>query len=311
MKKLFCCLLAIAICLGLFACSPVDLNSDVTTSPEGEGDPLSGRVYNGYVDWSDYQRFVATTDLPEDFVYFEDFPLIGTYAGMGVRCKPEVDYYDCTYGFNEYKTNYPINIAVFPQNSTRHRYLDLALATHEPSADMRTVETEKKALGQGYEYWQRGEVRYIYLRGDLYSAQIIINGKVFQISSLWHAPVFDSGTFLGNLLNKETIEDAVQEFKEAIYARRHSSSPDSYRPNIFVTASTREDFLANGTVNGILFGNRISLENLLPESYDPAIDCTIHYVAYCRYFNDTEALYISGIRVGCNRQWHYTPRLLR
>ena len=68
MKKLFCRLLAIAICLGLFACSPVDLNSDVTTSPEGEGEPLSGRVYNGYVDWSDYQRFVATTDLPEDFV---------------------------------------------------------------------------------------------------------------------------------------------------------------------------------------------------------------------------------------------------
>ncbi len=286
MKKIIHCLLVIAVCVGMVSCS-----SQETTTPSAteSAKPLTTSDV-GCPYWSDYQRFVATTELPEDFIYFEDLPNIGYYAGGGVLGSTGYDRY--AYCWDEYETGYHMGLFI----CSEEQKMAMTPTTHEPSADMRTVESDKKESRQEYEYWQKGEVQYIYSQGNLYRVRLTIGGKFFEFYHLLDAPSFQPDTFMGKLLNKDTIEEAVEEFKKSIFAWKENI----YVPEIYVNANTRQEFLSNSTIQSNLFGDKIDFENLLIDGYTGVFPSQIAYVEYYRYVHGigadvqtNETLYIS------------------
>lgn len=217
MKKLVVYLVLIFICISVIACSPADQKTTALSTPS----PLSTTDLEGYPYIADYERFLAQTDLPDDFVYFEDLPAFGDVANyMGLTILSRDGTYD------EYM--YGIDDGFF--------YLGVLWINHNP------VSYSERYMGQvvfkdcvpenllkltpedarGYTVLQFGGAQYYYFRrsGELKEISVEVDGIQYTIDAqFWKYPTDQTETLIGRLITKELAEDAIQEFKTALASR--------------------------------------------------------------------------------------------
>ena len=209
MKKTILCIWMIVLALCLLACQAQDPAPPI----DDPVDETSGDV--PLVTMSDkaaYADFVATTDLPAEFVTYEQLSALGSFSGLVILSDGRYgDFSEYMYKFvdeNGFKTILYVEHIdqqfVQDQQATAITYLPADKTT----SDLRG----HSSLESGRVVLDLGEYKYV--QGKLLSIEIPLGNIVFTVygEKLYEYPTDGDQTFVSRLLDPRTAASALESF---------------------------------------------------------------------------------------------------
>lgn len=153
----------------------------------------------------EYRIFLATAELPEDFVTYDMLKPIGQFKGyvnLG-----EADYSQSYYSFADENG---VELALYIKPLEEAEGYDAAENPPDPR-DLRTLPEE------GIREYYCGALRYRYLEGKLLTIRWVFGDKEFVLymdGTYSEYPLSGAETFVSRLLNTETAEDALEQLRK-------------------------------------------------------------------------------------------------
>ncbi len=158
-----------------------------------------------------YAKFVATTDLPTDFVTYEQLTMLGSFFSLVILSDGRYgDFSEYVYTFideNNFKT------VLYVEHINQLSAQDQLTAKTYLLADETTSNLRNhSSLESGYVLLDSGEYKYI--NGNLLSIEVPIGNIVFTVygENLYQYPTGDKQTFVSQLLDPNTAAAALKSF---------------------------------------------------------------------------------------------------
>ena len=158
--------------------------------------------------YEDYQDFIANTDLPNDFIQYDDLKMLGEFKSLIFLC-PLGEYSSYLYSFIDIACG--CKIALYVHGDKNH-YSNSLQIERVNSTDMRFLEDEDSGT---YVY---DGIKYVYVKGKLLSIRWEDESKLFVLTgdnSLSEYSISTS-TFVSKMLNTQTVKEAISEFNASI-----------------------------------------------------------------------------------------------
>lgn len=208
MKKTILCIWMIMLAFCLVACQ-------TTVPPPSFDDPVDETSGDHPLitlsDKDAYAKFVATTDLPTDFVAYEQLTMLGSFFSLVILSDGRYgDFSEYVYTFideNNFKT------VLYVEHINQLSAQDHLIAKTYLLADKTTSNLRNHpSLESGYVLLDSGEYKYI--NGNLLSIEVPIGNIVFTVygEKLYQYPTGDKQTFVSQLLDPSTAPAALKSF---------------------------------------------------------------------------------------------------
>ena len=211
MKKTVLSAMVITMLILLISCQSVapaeDQPQDAPTEPSVEMPSIT------ISDEAEYLAFIASAELPPDFVPYEHLSGLGTFQSFYTAASGAIDQYMYTLhdAHDDRLTLYVDHPSGAPTVSTQNYLLS------EPATvDLR----HRSAEDSGYLVTEHGE--YCYVKGELLSIEFQMNGVHFTLCGdmmLADYPTSTTDTLVSRLLIPALAEEAMREMARVILAQ--------------------------------------------------------------------------------------------
>lgn len=198
-----CAVLIAALCLGLSACTVNGISEqEITQAPEPtHGTSVPNITLQNY---DEYLKFVQSSQLPDNFVYYEDISTLGSFESMVVLT--QYDFSECMYSIKDEHIKFAVYIYLKEDES-----VELPIINTVNVNDMRVVNTMETCQ------FNNGNMEYTYVQGQLASicwregnVEYVVSSNKFKDYPL------DADTAISKLLKAETAEAVAAAIVEKV-----------------------------------------------------------------------------------------------
>ena len=197
MKRLLLFTMALLMCFVAFGCGK---NGNASVS--GDAEMPNGEIpLTTFERYSDYEKFLKTAELPENFVKYEDIAHLGAFEGLVVLSDaPNGDYSQLLYNL---KDSAGQSLGLYIYTMSREHENDTVIDAVD-SDDLRRVSSGVSGV---YTFL---DIDYRYVSGELLSMTWVKNGVEYVLigdSMLSDYPQ-NSDTVVSKMLDRRLVEKA-------------------------------------------------------------------------------------------------------
>lgn len=203
MKKIFCLfILTLFVLINMSSCQKLE-NGNIFKGIQDNDNSISGdEPLLGFYDISSYEKFIVQTDLPEDFVRYDNIKALGEFKGIVFLCDTE----DGDFSYYMYSLidknagEFTLYVDKKPFYESEHTK---NVITEVDKSDMRSLDTEISGT------YQQDNLRYVFISGKLISIEWKSGDWYYTISSIDDLKEDTSKANISKLFNLETALDLI------------------------------------------------------------------------------------------------------
>ena len=203
MKKIFCLfILTLFVLINMSSCQKLE-NGNIFNGIQDNDNSISGdEPLLGFYNISSYTKFVSKTDLPEDFVHYDDIKALGEFKEVVFLCDAENgDFSHYMYSLVDKNAGeFTLYVDKKPFYESEHTK---NVITEVDKSDMRSLDTEISGT------YQQDNLRYVFISGKLISIEWKSGDWYYTISSIDDLKEDTSKANISKLFNLETAPDLI------------------------------------------------------------------------------------------------------